>query len=118
MLVSELHYLSVDVQHCVLVSDSARFVAQVSQVVAYYAFEWTEFLDLLQWPASPPNAEEQGQRPLLHREYTPMAEFVLPRYASVRRTSGRADAGRAGVWVVKSGSAGGSVGAAGPASLG
>lgn len=77
MLVRELQYLSVDVRHSVLVSDPVRFVAEASQVVSYYAFEWTGFLDLLQWLAPPPAVEEQGLRPLLHRLYSPLAEFVL-----------------------------------------
>lgn len=77
MLVSELQYLSSDFHHSWLTHQPVQFARELSERFYTIAFEWTGVVDLIQWLTPTPGAGETGVRPLLHRGYRPIADFVL-----------------------------------------
>ena len=77
MLVNELQFLGADFHRSWLTEHPMQFASELSERFYYFAFEWTGFVDLLQWITQAPSIEESGVRPVLHRLYRPVADFVL-----------------------------------------
>lgn len=77
MLVNELHYLSVDFKHSWLTQHPMQFAKDLSERFYTAVFEWTRVVDVIRWVTPVPAAEESGVRPVLHRCYRPLADFVL-----------------------------------------
>jgi len=77
MLAAELGYLDADFRRSVVTSDPARFARTVAEKTYYALFEYTRFVDALEWISRPPAAGEEGPRPKLHRLYRPIADFVI-----------------------------------------
>ena len=77
MLATEIGYLDTDFRRSVVSSDPARFAKRVADYTYHYLFEVTRFVELIQWVSIPPERNEQGVRPMLHKLYQPMAEFVI-----------------------------------------
>lgn len=77
MLVAELQFLGSDFQHSWLTAQPMAFASHLSDRIYQFAFEWTRFVDLIQWITPVPAAEETGLRPMLHRLYQPVSDFVL-----------------------------------------
>jgi integrating conjugative element membrane protein (TIGR03747 family) len=75
--VNELQFLGADFHRSWLTDHPMRFASELSERFYYIVFEWTGFVDLLQWIMQAPSAEESGVRPVLHRLYRPVADFVL-----------------------------------------
>lgn len=77
MLVKEISYLDTDFRRSVVTSDPARFAKRFADNSYHYLFEVTRFVDLIRWVSTPPRTNEQGARPMLHKIYTPISEFVI-----------------------------------------
>ena len=77
MLVAELQFLDSDFQYSWLTAQPMAFASHLSDRIYQVAFEWTGFVDLIQWVTPVPAAEENGLRPMLHRLYRPVSDFVL-----------------------------------------
>jgi len=77
MLAKEISYLDNDFRRSVVASDPARFAKEVADGTYHYLFEVTRFVAFIHWVSPPTRQEEQGVRPLLHKIYRPLAEFVI-----------------------------------------
>lgn len=77
MLVNELHFLGTDFHRSWLTAQPMQFASNLSDRFYRFAFEWTGLVELIQWITPAPTPDESGVRPLLHRAYSPVAEFVL-----------------------------------------
>jgi len=77
MLAAELGYLDADFRRSVVTSDPARFARTVADNTYYALFEFTRFVDALDWLSQPPAPGEEGLRPKLHSLYRPIADFVV-----------------------------------------
>jgi len=77
MLTAEIRYLDADFRQSLITSDPARFADKFAGKTYDYLFEVTGLVGLIGWITPPPNTNEQGLRPTLHRIYQPMARFVL-----------------------------------------
>jgi integrating conjugative element membrane protein (TIGR03747 family) len=77
MLVNELQFLGADFHRSWLTSQPMQFASDLSERFYTIAFEWTCLIDLIQWVTPVPSAKESGVRPLLHRLYRPVADYVL-----------------------------------------
>lgn len=77
MLVNELQFLSVDFHRSWLTREPVQFANDLSERFYTIVFEWTGVVDLLHWLTPVPGADESGVRPLLHRGYRPIADFVV-----------------------------------------
>ena len=77
MLAKEISYLDNDFRRSVVTSDPARFAKEVADGTYHYLFEVTRFVAFIHWVSPPPRQEEQGVRPILHKIYRPLAEFVI-----------------------------------------
>ena len=77
MLVNELQFLGADFHRSWLTAQPMQFASDLSERFYTIAFEWTGLIDLIQWVTPVPSTEESGVRPLLHRLYRPVADYVL-----------------------------------------
>ena len=77
MLAKEIGYLNSDFRRSVVTSDPARFAKEVADGTYHYLFEVTRIVAFIHWASLPLRHEERGMRPILHRIYRPLAEFVL-----------------------------------------
>ena len=77
MLTTEISYLDTDFRRSIVTSDPARFAKRIADNTYHYLFEVTRFVDFIRWVSPPPAKNEQGVRPMLHRIYHPVAEFVI-----------------------------------------
>ena len=77
MLVKELQFLGADFHRSWLTEDPVQFASGLSERFYIIAFEWTGVVDLIAWITPAPGIEESGLRPILHRFYRPVADFVL-----------------------------------------
>ena len=77
MLVTELQFLGTDFQQSWLTANPIAFASNLSDRTSYVVFEWTGFVDLIQWMTPVPTAEETGLRPRLHHLYRPVSDFIL-----------------------------------------
>ena len=77
MLVSELQFLGADFHRSWLTAHPMQFASDLSDRFYHIAFEWTGIVDLIQWITPVPGLEESGVRPVLHRFYRPVADYVL-----------------------------------------
>ena len=77
MLVNELQFLGADFHRSWLTAQPMQFASDLSERFYTIAFEWTGLIDLVQWVTPVPSTEESGVRPLLHRLYRPVADYVL-----------------------------------------
>ena len=77
MLQSELSYLDGDFRRSLLTPDPVRFASDLARRAYHVLFELTHLVDLLEWVAPTPAAEETGLRRSLHRLYVVIADFVL-----------------------------------------
>jgi integrating conjugative element membrane protein (TIGR03747 family) len=77
MLATEISYLDTDFRRSVVTSNPARFAKRFADNTYHYLFEVTRFVDFMRWVSPPPVPNEQGLRPMLHRIYHPMSEFVI-----------------------------------------
>ena len=77
MLVSELQFLGADFHRSWLTAHPMQFASDLSDRFYHIAFEWTGIVDLIQWITPVPGLEESGGRPVLHRFYRPVADYVL-----------------------------------------
>ena len=77
MLVNELQFLGADFHRSWLTAHPMQFASDLSNRFYRIAFEWTGIVDLIQWITPAPGIEESGVRPVLHRFYRPVADYVL-----------------------------------------
>jgi integrating conjugative element membrane protein (TIGR03747 family) len=77
MLVSELQFLGADFHRSWLTAHPMQFASDLSDRFYHIAFEWTGIVDLIQWITPVPGLEESGVRPVLHRFYRPVADYIL-----------------------------------------
>ena len=77
MLVNELQFLGADFHRSWLSAHPMQFASDLSDRFYHIAFEWTGIVDLIQWITPVPGLEESGVRPVLHRFYRPVADYVL-----------------------------------------
>lgn len=77
MLVNELHYLGTDFHRSWITDQPMVFAGNLSDRVYQVAFEWTGLVDLIQWLTPIPPPEESGMRPLLHRLYRLVSDYVM-----------------------------------------
>ena len=77
MLVSELQFLGADFHRSWLTAHPMQFASDLSDRFYHIAFEWTGIVDLIQWITPVPGLEESGVRPVLHRFYRPVSDYVL-----------------------------------------
>ncbi len=77
MLSREIGYLDNDFRRSIVTSDPARFAKRFADNAFHYLFEVTRFVDLIRWIAPRPAPAERGIRPILHRVYQPVSEFVI-----------------------------------------
>ena len=77
MLVKELQFLGADFHRSWLTEDPVQFASGLSERFYTIAFEWTGVVDLIAWITPASGIEESGLRPILHRFYRPVADFVL-----------------------------------------
>jgi integrating conjugative element membrane protein (TIGR03747 family) len=77
MLVNELQFLGADFHRSWLTAHPMQFASDLSDRFYHIAFEWTGIVNLIQWITPVPGLEESGVRPVLHRFYRPVADYVL-----------------------------------------
>lgn len=77
MLVNELQFLGADFHRSWLTAHPMQFASDLSYRFYHFAFEWTGIVDLIQWITPVPAPDESGVRPVLHRFYSPVADFVM-----------------------------------------
>jgi integrating conjugative element membrane protein (TIGR03747 family) len=77
MLQSELSYLDGDFRRSLLTSDPVRFASGLATRIYHVLFECTHLIDVMEWVAPTPSAEDTGLRRSLHRVYLTIADFVL-----------------------------------------
>ncbi|KAA1192723.1 TIGR03747 family integrating conjugative element membrane protein [Pseudohalioglobus sediminis] len=77
MLVNELQFLGTDFHRSWLTAHPMQFASDLSESFYTIAFEWTGIVDLIRWITPIPSNEEPGVRPVLHRLYLPVADYVL-----------------------------------------
>ncbi len=77
MLVNELQFLGADFHRNWLTAHPMLFASDLPERFYTIAFEWTGIVDLIQWTTPVPSIEEPGGRPMLHRFYRPVADYVL-----------------------------------------
>ncbi len=77
MLAKEIGYLDSDFRCSVVTSDPARFAKEVADGTDHYLFEVARVVAFIHWVSPPLRQEEQGMRPILHKIYRPLAEFVI-----------------------------------------
>ena len=77
MLQSELGYLEEDLRRSLLTPDPVGYANDLAERVYHLLFELTHLVDLMDWVAPTPAAEESGLRRTLHRLYLLIADFVL-----------------------------------------
>jgi len=77
MLVRELGYLDREFRRSIVTSDPLRFAEQIADRTHYLLFEVTGFENFIRWVSQPPSPSEQGIRPVLHRGYRRIAEFIM-----------------------------------------
>lgn len=77
MLVKELQFLGADFHRSWLTEDPVQFASGLSERFYTIAFEWTGIVDLIAWITPTPGIEESSLRPILHRFYRPVADFIL-----------------------------------------
>ncbi len=77
MLVHELQFLGADFHRSWLTAHPMQFASDLSERFYYIAFEWTGIVDLVHWITPTPIKGEPGVRPMLHRLYRPVADYVL-----------------------------------------
>lgn len=77
MLVNELQFLGTDFHRSWLTAEPMQFASDLSDRFYHLTFEWTGLVDLIQWIMPLPPPDESGLRPILHRAYRPVADFVL-----------------------------------------
>jgi len=77
MLTTEISYLDTDFRRSIVSSDPARFAKRISDNTYHYLFEVTRFVDFVHWVSPVPMKNEQGVRPMLHKLFHSVAEFVI-----------------------------------------
>ncbi len=77
MLATELSYLENDFKRSLITSDPVSFAKYILDQSHHVLFELTGFVDFLSWLSPVPTAQEEGVRPILHKIYQPMSEFIL-----------------------------------------
>jgi len=77
MLSKEISYLDIDFRRSVVTSDPARFAKRIADGTYHYLFEVTRFVDLIRWASPQPVSNEEGLRPVLHKIYWPITEYVI-----------------------------------------
>ena len=77
MLTKETSYLDTDFRRSVITSDPAQFAKRIADGTYHYLFEVTRFVDFIRWINPQPLSDEEGIRPILHKIYLPVAEFVI-----------------------------------------
>ena len=77
MLTKEVSYLNTDFRRSVITSDPAQFAKRIADGTYHYLFEVTRFVDFIRWINPQPLLDEEGIRPILHKIYLPVAEFVI-----------------------------------------
>ena len=77
MLQSELSYLDGDFRRSLLTPDPVRFAINLATRVYHVLFECTHLVDVMEWVAPTPSAQDSGLRRSLHRFYLTIADFVL-----------------------------------------
>lgn len=77
MLVNEFQFLGADFHLSWLTAHPKQFASDLSDRFYHIAFEWSGIVDLIQWITPAPGLEESGVRPVLHRFYRPIADYVL-----------------------------------------
>lgn len=77
MLATEIGYLDSDFRQSVVSSDPARFAQRIADSTFHYLFEITQFVDFIRWIATVPAEDEMGVRPVLHKIYRFVADFVI-----------------------------------------
>jgi len=77
MLTTEISYLDRDFRRSIMTSDPARFAKRIADNTYHYLFEVTRFVDFIHWVSSVPAKDEQGVRPMLHKLFHSVAEFVI-----------------------------------------
>ena len=60
-----------------LTAHPIQFASDLSERFYAIAFEWVGIVDLIQWITPAPSIEESDVRPVLHRFYRPVADYVL-----------------------------------------
>jgi integrating conjugative element membrane protein (TIGR03747 family) len=77
MLARDISNLESDFRRSVVTTDPARFAKRFADNTYHYLFEVTRFVDFIRWVLPQPVSHEEGLRPVLHKIYRPMAEFVI-----------------------------------------
>ncbi|MEZ5489116.1 MAG: TIGR03747 family integrating conjugative element membrane protein [Gammaproteobacteria bacterium] len=77
MLVNELQFLGADFHRSWLTTQPMQFASDLSERFYTIAFEWSGVTDFIQWVTPDPASEESGVRPILHRLYRPVGDYVL-----------------------------------------
>ncbi len=77
MLQSELSYLDRDFRRSLLTPDPVRFAINLAARIYHALFEYTHLVDVMEWVATTPSAQDSGLRRSLHRFYLTIADFVL-----------------------------------------
>lgn len=77
MLVNELQYLGTDPYQNRWAARPVQVARDLSDQAYRLVFEWTGVVELIHWITPAPSPDESGIRPVLHRLYAPVSEFVL-----------------------------------------
>ncbi len=60
-----------------MTSSPARFAQRFADVSYHYLFEWTHFVEVLQWARADPRTMDSRLQAAVHRLVVPMAEFIV-----------------------------------------
>lgn len=77
MLSKEIGYLDTDFRRSIVTSDPAMFAKRIADGTYHYLFEVTRFVNFIRWVSPQPVSNEEGLRPILHKIYRPITEFVI-----------------------------------------
>ncbi len=77
MLAAELEYLDQDFHRSILTSSPARFAQRFADTSYYCLFEWTHFVEVLQWAQADPAITDNRVQAAIHRWLRPVAQFII-----------------------------------------
>lgn len=77
MLEQEIAHLNEDFRQSIVTSNPARFARRFADGFYHYLFEWTHFVDFIQWLKRPPAPDEGRIRAIFRGAYAEAADYVI-----------------------------------------